>query len=85
MKNMDYKHLKELLDNGEKVVVFIQIHPPGYEKTHILAEAGVDDLGWKYYSIGYGYVFTDKAFYSQCKTLEIEYVEPQSRNYYYGF
>ena len=73
MKNCDYKHLKELLDNGEKVIVLVNISPPGYEKTHILAEDGVDDLGRKFYSIGYGYVFTDDAFFGQCKALELEY------------
>lgn len=73
MKNRDYKHLKDLLDNGEKVVALVQIHPPGYEKTHILAEAGVDDSGRRFYSIGYGYVFTDAAFFGQCKALELEY------------
>lgn len=73
MKNRDCKLLKELLDNGEKVIVFVQIHPPWCEKTHILAEAGVDDLGRKFYSIGYGYVFTDAAFFRQCKALELEY------------
>jgi len=73
MKNRDYKHLKELLDNGEKVVVSIQIHPTLYEKIHILAEAGVDDLGRKFYSICYGYVFTDAAFFRQYKAFELEY------------
>jgi hypothetical protein len=73
MKQRDYKHLKELLDNGEQVVVFIQIHPCGYKKISVIAEAGVDDSGRKFYSIGYGYVFTDDAFFGQCKALELEY------------
>ena len=37
----DYKHLKELLDKGEKIVAFIQILPPGYRKYHTLATAGI--------------------------------------------
>ena len=70
----DYKHLKELLDHGEKVVVLVQILPPRNRKYHILATTGIDK-GRKYYSIGYGYVFTDDAFFRQCEALELEYIE----------
>ena len=71
----DYKHLKELLDKGEKIVALVQIRPPGYRKYHTLATAGIHN-GQKYYSIGYGYVFTDDAFFKQCESLELEYIEP---------
>ena len=73
MKQKDYNHLKELLDNGEQVIVSIQLPPSRYKKISVIAEAGVDDSGRKFYSIGYGYVFTDDAFFGQCKALELEY------------
>lgn len=74
----DYKHLKELLDEGEKIFALVQILPPGYRKHRILATTGIDE-GRKYYSIGYGYVFTDDAFFRQCEALELEYIEPRGQ------
>ena len=64
----DYKRLKELLDKGEKVIVLqCGVSPKIASKID----------GIKYcYTLGYLDDSTERGFFKLCRTLAIEFIEP---------
>lgn len=74
----NYQHLKELLDEGKEVAVRIQILPYGYRKYNCIAKKG-EENGQKFYSVGFGNVYTDDAFFRQCEFLKLELIEPDEK------
>ena len=67
----DYKRLKELLDKGQWVIVLHSGVSP-----HIARK--ID--GIKYcYTLGYLDDSTERGFFKLCRTLEIEFIEPNEK------
>ena len=73
-KSRDYKHLKDLLDAGKEVIVSIQILPYGYRKYDCIAKKGIDNER-KFYTVGYGNVYTDDVFFRKCQALDLEFMD----------
>ena len=87
----DYTHLKELLDNGQQVVCFVEWVAPSKNVFTDICKACVlspNSPEYRHYSfsargIGYGDYWPqidDWSFEEHCESLKLEYIEPNGDN-----